>query len=70
MSTHKLWLLTGIGALIAMSGVWPVAAQLPTYGVGSEASITAMNDRQPEKGEIWRLQHHNSNNALPPWKRK
>jgi hypothetical protein len=36
-----------------------------------ETSITTMNDRQREKaGDIWRLQHHTSNNAWPPWKRK
>ena len=23
-----------------------------------------------KEGEIWRLQHHNSNNAWPPWKRR
>src|SRR2546425_4749788 len=34
MSTYRLWLLAGIGVLIAIAGVWPAVAQLPTYGVG------------------------------------
>src|SRR5215510_15172674 len=38
MSTHKLWLLAGIGVLIAIAGIWPAAAQLPTYGVGRPPS--------------------------------
>ena len=38
MSTYRLWLLVGIGVLIAIAGVWPTAAQLPTYGVGRPPS--------------------------------
>jgi hypothetical protein len=34
MSMRRLWLLAGVAGLIAMAGVWPAAAQLPTYGVG------------------------------------
>ena len=38
MCTCRLWLLAGIGVLIAIAGVWPAAAQLPTYGVGRPPS--------------------------------
>ena len=38
MSTRRLWWSVGIGALIAILGVWPAAAQLPTYGVGRPPS--------------------------------
>ena len=58
MSTHKLWLLTGIGALIAMSGVWPVAAQLPTYGVGRQPT--------PEEVRAWELTIPPDGQGLPP----
>jgi S-disulfanyl-L-cysteine oxidoreductase SoxD len=34
MSTPRRWLLVGIVVFIAMVGIWPVAAQLPMYGVG------------------------------------
>jgi hypothetical protein len=34
MSTYSLWWSAGIVALIAMAGVWPAVAQLPTYAVG------------------------------------
>jgi len=38
MSTCRLWWSAGIGVLIAIAGVWPAAAQLPTYGVGRPPS--------------------------------
>ena len=34
MSTHRLWRAAGIVSLLALAGIWPAAAQLPTYGVG------------------------------------
>ncbi len=34
MSACRLWWSAGIVALIIMAGIWPAAAQLPTYGVG------------------------------------
>jgi len=58
MSTHKLSLLTGIGALIAMSGVWPVAAQLPTYGVGRPPTA--------EEVKAWDLTIPPDGQSLPP----
>jgi S-disulfanyl-L-cysteine oxidoreductase SoxD len=58
MSMHKRWLLMGIILLIAMSGVWPVAAQLPSYGVG----------RPPTAEEIkaWDLTIPPDGQGLPP----
>jgi S-disulfanyl-L-cysteine oxidoreductase SoxD len=34
MSTSRRWQAAGIGALLTLAGLWPAAAQLPTYGVG------------------------------------
>ena len=34
MSTRRLWRTVGIVVLLAVAGASPVAAQLPTYGVG------------------------------------
>jgi hypothetical protein len=34
MCTHRLWRAPGIVVLLAMIGVRPAAARLPTYGVG------------------------------------
>ena len=47
-----------IGALIVMAGVWPVAAQLPTYGVG----------RPPTAEEVknWDLTIPADGQGLPP----
>ena len=58
MSTRRLWLLVGIGVLIAMVGVWPAAAQLPTYGVG----------RPPTAKEVkaWELTIPPDGQGLPP----
>jgi len=48
----------GIGALIAIAGVWPAAAQLPTYGMG----------RPPTAGEVkdWDLTIPPEGQGLPP----
>ena len=54
MSTRRLWWLAGIGALIAMAGVWPAVAQLPTYGVGRSPTaeeIKAWDLTIPPDGE-------------------
>jgi S-disulfanyl-L-cysteine oxidoreductase SoxD len=58
MSTHKLWLVMGIGVLLVMAGLWPAAAQLPTYGVG----------RPPTAEEIqaWDLTIRPDGQGLPP----
>ena len=58
MSTHKLWLWMGIVALLAMAGIWPAAAQLPTYGVG----------RSPTAEEVraWDLTIRPDGQGLPP----
>ena len=37
MFTHRFCRAAGIVALLAMAGIWPAAAQLPTYGVGRAA---------------------------------
>ena len=58
MSTHRLWRATGIVALLAMAGIWPAAAQLPTYGVG----------RPPTAEEVraWDLTIGPDGQGLPP----
>jgi S-disulfanyl-L-cysteine oxidoreductase SoxD len=58
MSTPKLWWLMGIVALLAVAGVWPAAAQLPSYGVG----------RQPTAEEVraWDLTIRADGQGLPP----
>jgi hypothetical protein len=58
MSTHRLWLSAGIGALIAMAGVWPVAAQVPTYGVGRPPTA--------EEVQAWDLTIPPDGQGLPP----
>jgi cytochrome c len=58
MSTHRLWLLAGIGVLIAIAGVWPAAAQLPTYGVGRPPSA--------EEIKAWDLTIPPDGQGLPP----
>ena len=57
MSTPKRWLM-GIVALLAMAGIWPAAAQLPTYGVG----------RPPTAEEVraWDLTIRPDGQGLPP----
>jgi mono/diheme cytochrome c family protein len=58
MSTPKLWWLIGIVAPLAMAGIWPAAAQLPTYGVG----------RPPTAEEVraWDLTIRPDGQGLPP----
>ena len=58
MSTHRLWRAAGIVALLALAGIWPAAAQLPTYGVG----------RPPTAEEVraWDLTIRPNGQGLPP----
>jgi mono/diheme cytochrome c family protein len=58
MSMPKLWWLMGIVALLAVAGVWPAAAQLPSYGVG----------RPPTAEEVraWDLTIRPDGQGLPP----
>ncbi|HEX2278451.1 MAG TPA: cytochrome c [Candidatus Tectomicrobia bacterium] len=58
MSTPKLWWVMGIVAPLAMAGIWPAAAQLPTYGVG----------RPPTAEEVraWDLTIRPDGQGLPP----
>ena len=58
MSTHRLWLLAGIVVLIAIAGVWPAAAQLPTYGVGRPPTA--------EEVKAWDLTIPPDGQGLPP----
>jgi S-disulfanyl-L-cysteine oxidoreductase SoxD len=57
MSTHRLWRAAGIVALIAMAGVWPAAAQLPTYGVGHPPTA--------EEVQAWDLTIPSDGQGLP-----
>ena len=58
MSTRRLWWLAGIGVLLALAGVWPAAAQLPTYGVGRPPSA--------EEIKAWALTIPPDGQGLPP----
>ena len=58
MSTRRLWLSVGIGMLIAMAGVWPAAAQLPTYGVGRPPTA--------EEVKAWDLTIPADGQGMPP----
>jgi S-disulfanyl-L-cysteine oxidoreductase SoxD len=58
MSTHRLWRAAGIVALLAMAGIWPAAAQLPTYGVGRPPT--------PEEVRAWDLTIRPDGQGLPP----
>jgi S-disulfanyl-L-cysteine oxidoreductase SoxD len=58
MSTRRLWWLVGIGMLITTVGVWPAAAQLPTYGVGRPPSA--------EEVKAWALTIQPDGQGLPP----
>ena len=44
MSTHRLWRVAGVGALIVAAGASPLAAQLPTYGVGRAPSAEEVKE--------------------------
>jgi cytochrome c len=58
MSTRRLKLVTALGTLLAAAGTSPVAAQMPTYGVG----------RTPTAEEIkaWDLTIPPDGRGLPP----
>jgi S-disulfanyl-L-cysteine oxidoreductase SoxD len=58
MSTHRRWRAVGTAALLAMAGIWPATAQLPTYGVG----------RPPTSEEVrtWDLTIRPDGQGLPP----
>jgi mono/diheme cytochrome c family protein len=58
MSPYRLWWAAGIVALLVAAGALPVAAQLPTYGVG----------RPPTTEEIkaWDLTIPPAGQGLPP----
>jgi mono/diheme cytochrome c family protein len=58
MFTYRFCRAAGIVALLAMAGIWPAAAQLPTYGVG----------RPPTADEIqaWALTIRPDGQGLPP----
>ena len=58
MSMHRLWWVVEIGALIVMAGVWPAAAQLPTYGVGRPPTAEEVKD--------WDLTIPADGQGLPP----
>jgi cytochrome c len=58
MSRHRLWWVTSLVALVVAAGASPVAAQLPTYGVG----------RPPTAEEVraWELTIPPDGQGLPP----
>jgi S-disulfanyl-L-cysteine oxidoreductase SoxD len=58
MSRHRLWWVTSLVALVVAAGASPVAAQLPTYGVG----------RPPTSEEVraWELTIPPDGQGLPP----
>jgi S-disulfanyl-L-cysteine oxidoreductase SoxD len=58
MSMHRLWRAAGIVALLAMAGIWPAAAQLPTYGVGRPPTA--------EEVQAWELTIRPNGQGLPP----
>ena len=58
MSMYRLWWVVGIGTLIALASVWPVAAQLPTYGVGRPPTA--------EEVKAWDLTIPPEGQGLPP----
>jgi cytochrome c len=58
MSTHRLRLVTALGTLLALAGVSPVAAQMPTYGVGRAPTAEEVKD--------WDLTIPPDGRGLPP----
>jgi mono/diheme cytochrome c family protein len=58
MFTRRLWWSVGIGVLMTLAGVWPAAAQLPTYGVGRPPSA--------EEIQTWDLTIPPDGQGLPP----
>jgi cytochrome c len=58
MCTCRLWLSAGIVVLLVAAGVWPVAAQLSTYGVGRLPAA--------EEVKVWDLTIPSDGQGLPP----
>jgi cytochrome c553 len=58
MSTYRLRLVTALGMLLAAAGASPVAAQMPTYGVGRAPTAEEVKD--------WDLTIPPDGRGLPP----
>ena len=58
MSMHRLWWSAGIIVILVAAGVWPAAAQLPTYGVGRPPTA--------EEVKAWALTIPPDGQGLPP----
>jgi S-disulfanyl-L-cysteine oxidoreductase SoxD len=58
MSTHRPWLAAGLVVLLVTAGALPVAAQLPTYGVGRPPTT--------EEVKAWDLTIPPDGQGLPP----
>ena len=58
MSTRRLWQAAAAGALLGAAATSPVAAQLPTYGVGRPPSA--------EEVKAWDLTIPADGQGLPP----
>jgi S-disulfanyl-L-cysteine oxidoreductase SoxD len=57
MSRHRLWRVASLVALVVAAGTSPVAAQLPTYGVGRPPT--------PEEVRAWELTIPPDGQGLP-----
>jgi S-disulfanyl-L-cysteine oxidoreductase SoxD len=60
MSRHKRWQVASLVALVVAAGTSPVAAQLPTYGVGRPPTT--------EEVQAWELTIPPDGRGLPPGK--
>ena len=58
MSTHRRRLAAALGTLLAAAGASPVAAQMPTYGVGRPPTVEEVKD--------WDLTIPPDGRGLPP----
>ena len=58
MSTYRLRFVAALGTLLAAGGAWPVAAQMPTYGVGRPPTVEEVRD--------WDLTIPPDGQGLPP----
>jgi S-disulfanyl-L-cysteine oxidoreductase SoxD len=58
MSRHKRWQVASLVALVVAAGTLPVAAQLPTYGVGRPPTT--------EEVQAWELTIPPDGRGLPP----
>ena len=58
MCTCRLWWSVGMVVLLVAAGVWPAAAQLPTYGVGRPPTT--------EEVQAWALTIPPDGQGLPP----